>query len=162
MSLIAHGKAVSFSYVLKGDDGAVIDSSGNQAMPYLHGFSNIIPGLEAALEGKAVGDRVEVTIPPEQAYGLPNPDGVQKVHRSQFPPDVDIEVGMQFQAQTADGHPIHVRVIETIGAYVTLTTDHPLAGKTLHFNVLVVDVRDASAEELAHGHVHGPGGHHHH
>jgi len=158
---IGHGKAVAFSYTLRGDDGVVIDASGDGALPYLHGFGNIIPGLEEALVGKLVGDRVQVSIPPEKAYGTFNPAAVQEVPRSQFPPGVDIEIDMMFRAQTGDGTPIDVRVIDTSPTHITLSANHPLAGKTLHFDVTIREVRDATAEELAHGHIHGPGGHHH-
>lgn len=158
---VAHGKVVSFTYELRGDDGNVIDASGDAAMPYLHGFHNIVPGLEEALEGQGVGATLDVKVPPEKGYGEVNPDAIQKVHRSQFPKDVDIQVGMSFEAATADGHRMRVHVIEQVGAYVTISANHPLAGQNLNFRVAIIDIRDATAEELAHGHVHGPGGHHH-
>lgn len=161
-SVIGHGKVASFHYTLRDDAGEVIDtSSGRGAMNYLHGHGNIVPGLEEAMEGRGAGDQFDVVVPPEKGYGTFEEDAVQQVHRSQFPSGFDPEIGQPIQAQTPDGQVIVFWVQAKKGAFVTLTTNHPLAGKNLHFAIEVVEVRDAAPEELAHGHVHGPGGHHH-
>lgn len=158
---LADGKVGVFHYTLRDDAGNVIDQSNQGPMAYMHGAHHIVSGLEEAMEGRVVGDKFSVRVPPEKGYGQHHADGVQKVHRSNFPKDVDIQVGMEFEAMAQDGHRIHVRVVETIGAYVTIDANHPLAGQNLNFDIEVVEVRDATAEELAHGHAHGPGGHHH-
>lgn len=148
-------------YELTSDDGEIIDTSkGNAPLAYLHGKGNLIPGLEAELEGKASGDTFQVRIEPEQGYGVRNEGLVQAAKREQFPAEVDLQVGMQFQAQTQAG-PTIVTVIRVEEDVVTLDGNHPLAGVALNFDVKVVEVREATEEELAHGHVHGPGGHHH-
>lgn len=157
---IAKNKVVSIDYTLTGEDGKVIDSSqGNEPLMYLHGAGEIIPGLERALEGKSAGDGVNATIAPADGYGAKNPALVQPVPRQQFPGVKDIAVGMQFQAQTNHG-PRVVTVVGVTDETVTVDANHPLAGQTLNFDVKVVDVRDASQEELDHKHAHGAGGHH--
>jgi FKBP-type peptidyl-prolyl cis-trans isomerase SlyD len=153
-------KVVSIDYTLTGSDGQVIDSSqGRGPLAYLHGAGNIIPGLEKALTGKSAGDAVNAKIPPGEAYGEKDPQLVQAVPRDRFPAQ-DIKVGMQFQAQ-GGGQSRVVTVVNVDPENVTIDANHPLAGQTLNFDVKVVDVRDATQEELAHGHVHGPDGHHH-
>lgn len=158
---IAKNKVAVIEYTLKNNDGEVLDTSeGGEPMAYIQGVGNLIPGLEDALEGKAVGDDVQVTIPPEKAYGVQNDDLVQVVERGVFQGVDDLQVGMQFQAQSDDGVQV-IWIAKIEGDEVTIDGNHPLAGETLNFDVKVVEVRDASAEELDHGHVHGPGGHHH-
>ena len=158
---VAKDKVVSIDYTLTGDQGQVLDSSnGRQPLAYLHGGGNIIPGLESALEGKFAGDKLNVTIPPEQAYGIRDERMIQTVNRSSFGPDANIQQGMQFQANTNLG-PRVLTVRDIQGDNVTIDANHPLAGQTLNFDVKVVEVRDASQDELAHGHPHGPGGHQH-
>jgi FKBP-type peptidyl-prolyl cis-trans isomerase SlyD len=159
---IAHHKVVSIHYkVVDVATGETIDSSDGAApMTYLHGAQNIIPGLEAALEGKQVGDELEVTVEAANAYGDYSEDRVQKVPREAFTGVDQIEPGMAFTAQTAQG-PVNLIVTEVEEAEVTVDANHPLAGKNLAFSVTVESVRDASEEELEHGHVHGEGGHHH-
>ncbi len=152
---------VLFHYVLKGDDGQVIDRSTTDPLAYLHGYSGIIPGLENAIAGKSVNDELEVTIPPAEGYGEIREDAVQSVHRREFPKDMDLQVGMPLRAEGPNGQAMSVWVEKIEGARVHITSNHPLAGKTLHFSVKVAGIREASAEELAHGHVHGPGGHGH-
>jgi FKBP-type peptidyl-prolyl cis-trans isomerase SlyD len=159
---IEKDKVVSIDYTLTGDDGQVIDSSkGREPLHYLHGAGNIIPGLESALEGKAQGDQVNVSVPPEQGYGPRDERMVQAVPRASFGGVAEIKPGMQFQAQTNAG-PRIITVVDVQGDQVMIDANHPLAGQTLNFDVNVRDVRDATQEELSHGHVHGPGGHHHH
>ena len=159
---IGKDKVVAIDYTLTGADGQVIDSShGQEPLSYLHGAGNIVPGLERALEGKSAGDHVDATVEPDQGYGQKNPTLVQAVPRAQFPGVKDISVGQQFQAQTNHG-PRVVTVVGVSPDAVTVDANHPLAGETLHFAVTVVDVRDATRQELDHGHAHGPGGHEHH
>ncbi len=159
---IAQHKIVTIHYkVVDVASGEVIDSSeGGQPMTYLHGAQNIIPGLEQALEGKQVGDEFEVTVAPADAYGEYSEDRVQQVPMAAFEGVEKVEPGMAFTAQTEHG-PINLIVTEVDEAVVTVDANHPLAGKSLSFSVQVESVRDASEEELAHGHVHGEGGHHH-
>lgn len=158
---VADNMAVSIHYTLSNDDGEVIDSSiGNEALVYLHGTGNIISGLEQALHGKAIGDKLNVRISPENAYGEFMEDRVQVISRAMFEGIDDLEVGMQFHADVSSG-PGVVSIIAIEGDNVTIDGNHPLAGLALTFDVEIIDVRPASTEEISHGHVHGPGGHHH-
>ena len=158
---IAKNKIVTIDYTLTDDEGVVMDSSkGGEPLAYVHGIGNIIPGLEAALEGKNPGDAFKVTIPPAEAYGERDEELVRVVSRHVFADVDDLEVGMQFQGRSGE----HVRefaVAAIDGDDVTIDGNHPLAGVTLNFDVTVVGVRNATAEELSHGHVHGPDGHGH-
>ena len=152
-------KAVTFHYSLRDDEGTVLDSSeGKPPLTYLHGEGNIVPGLEKALEGKQAGDEVKVTVPPAEGYGDRSEENVRNVPRRKLP-DGQLQVGRRVRLQTNEG-PIAALVVAIKGDYVTVDANHPLAGMTLHFEVKVEAVRDATAEELEHGHVHGPGGHH--
>ena len=158
---IAKDTVAKIAYTLTDPNGQVIDSStGRGPLAYLHGASNIIPGLESALEGKGAGDSLAVTVPPEQGYGQRDPNLVQPVPRASFQGVADIKKGMQFQAQTPDGARI-VTVVDVDPQNVTVDANHPLAGMELKFDVKVVDVRAATAEELQHGHAHGPEGRNH-
>jgi FKBP-type peptidyl-prolyl cis-trans isomerase SlyD len=158
---ITKDKVVSMHYTVKTANGEVIDSSeGREPLMYMQGHQNIIPGLEQALEGKKAGDKVEPVIEAAMAYGDVNEALIQQVPRSAFEGVDKLEVGMHFQAQSEQG-PVHVKVTDIQDDTVTVDGNHPLAGQTLHFSVEVVDVRDATAEELAHGHAHGAGGHQH-
>ncbi|MEB3767800.1 peptidylprolyl isomerase [Acinetobacter sp. MD2] len=160
MTAIANNHAVSFHYTLTNAEGETLDQSQGEPLAYLHGAGNIIPGLEKALEGKTVGDKFKVTIPAAEGYGEYNPDLVQEVPAKMFQGVENIEAGMQFQAQTDDGVQI-VTVKAVEGENVIVDANFPLAGQDLTFDVEIVDVREASEEELDHGHVHGAGGHHH-
>jgi len=145
-------------YALKDDEGVILDQSQpGQPLSYLHGHKNIIPGLESALEGKSQGDTVAVRVAPEDGYGAPNPALEQVVPRDRFQGVESLEVGMQFQASTEQG-PISVRVVKIEDDDVTVDGNHPLAGKHLNFDVTVQEVRAATEEELAHGHIHKEGG----
>tara|TARA_B100001250_G_scaffold412823_1_gene445088 strand:+ start:1621 stop:2145 length:525 start_codon:yes stop_codon:yes gene_type:complete len=159
---IAQHKVVTIHYkVTDVDSGEVIDSSeGGAPMTYMHGAQNIIPGLEAALEGKSVGDEIEVTVAPADAYGEYSEERVQQVPIEAFQGVEKVEPGMAFTAQTEHG-PVNLIVTEVEETMVTVDANHPLAGKALKFEVTIDSVRDASEEEVAHGHVHGEGGHHH-
>jgi FKBP-type peptidyl-prolyl cis-trans isomerase SlyD len=159
---IAQEKVVSIHYTLKNAEGSVLDSSsGSDPLAYLHGAGNIIPGLESAREGKEAGEKLAVTVEPGQGYGDRDERLVQDVPRAAFKDVQELAPGMQFQAQGPQGTRLVV-VTQVAEETVTVDANHPLAGQTLHFEVEVAEVRDATAEELEHGHVHGPGGHHHH
>jgi FKBP-type peptidyl-prolyl cis-trans isomerase SlyD len=159
---IAADTVVLIHYTLKDDEGKVIDSSaGGDPLAYIQGHGNLVPGLEKALEGKSAGDRIEVTLPPSEGYGTRSEELVQRVPKRQLQGSGDIRKGMQFRAQTDEGLRVFT-VTALVGDMVTLDGNHPLADQTLHFNVEVTEVRAATEEELEHGHVHGPGGHHHH
>ena len=158
---VSKDKVAIINYTLKDDEGNVVDQSENGEFAYLHGASNIIPGLENALEGKTAGDALVVTIAPAEAYGERDESRIQAVPRAMFPPDVEVEVGMQFHAQSPEGQTLMVTVAAVETDTITVDGNHPMAGKTLHFDVAIVEVRDATQEELDHGHVHH-GDHHHH
>jgi FKBP-type peptidyl-prolyl cis-trans isomerase SlyD len=158
---IATNSIVSFDYTLTNGDGQVLDtSSGKQPLSYLHGAGNIIPGLESELAGKQVGDNVKVTVAPAEAYGERDEKLVQPVPRAAFKGIDQIQPGMQFTAQSPQGARI-VTVVAVAEEQVTIDANHPLAGQTLHFDVTIRDVRQATEDELNHGHAHGPGGAHH-
>lgn len=160
MTAIANDLVVEFNYTLTNGEGQILDKSEGQPLAYLHGASNIIPGLENALLGKTVGDKLTVTVPAAEAYGEYHAEMVQEVPRQMFQGVDNIQPGMQFQAQTEDGVQfVTVKAVE--GENVIIDGNHPLAGQELTFDVEIVSVREASQEELDHGHVHGAGGHHH-
>ena len=151
----------SIEYTLTDDSGEVIDTSKERGpMAYLHGTGGLIPGLEAELEGKQAGDEFKVRIAPEKGYGLRNDEMVQDIPRTDLPADLDIQPGMQFQTQSPTGMAV-VTVVAVNGDQVKMDGNHPLAGVALNFEVKIVEVREPTAEELEHGHVHGPGGHNH-
>lgn len=159
--LVASNKVISIDYTLRNDAGDILDQSTPDApLLYLHGHNNLISGLEAALAGKGQGDQIEASIPPEEAYGPYNETLIQTVPREMFQGIDQIEPGMQFQAQTEQGVQV-VTVKEASDEGITIDANHALAGETLHFDVTIKEIRDASEEELSHGHVHGPGGHAH-
>jgi len=158
---IAQNSVVAFHYTLTNDAGEVLDSSeGREPLTYLHGAGNIIPGLEKELEGKAAGDKVEAKVAPAEGYGELQEQLVQEVPRDAFQGVEGIEPGMQFQAQT-EGGPLMVTVTKVEGDTVTVDGNHPLAGQHLNFDVEIAEVREASQEEVEHGHVHGEGGQEH-
>ncbi|OMH30263.1 peptidylprolyl isomerase [Motiliproteus sp. MSK22-1] len=157
---ISDKKVASIHYTLKNDKNETLDSSaGSEPLVYLQGFGNVVPGLENALAGKKAGDTFDVTVAPEEAYGPIQSELVQEVPRDAFDGVEEVSVGMRFEAQTASG-PISVEVVAVEEDQVTVDGNHPLAGETLHFNIDVVEVREATEEELEHGHVHGPGCNH--
>ena len=158
---ITQDQVVSIHYTLADDAGQILDQSAEGApLAYLHGRGNLIPGLERELTGKSAGDRLRVKIPPADGYGEYDAALVQRVPRRALKGVADLRVGMRVQAQTPQGART-VTVTHIIGDMITLDGNHPLAGKNLTFEVQVAEVRSATAEELSHGHVHGPGGHHH-
>lgn len=158
---ISNEKVVSIHYTLTDEEGEVLDSSeGKDPLNYIQGTNAIIPGLENALEGKTEGDKFNVTIPPEEAYGKRNENNIGYIDRKNFGDIKEIHPGQQFQMQSQNG-PVIIRVLEVNDDKVKVDANHDLAGKTLNFEVEVMNVRDATKEELDHGHVHGPGGHQH-
>jgi len=155
-------KIVTIDYTVTDGQGGEIDSSKDgDPLVYIHGVGHLIPGLEKKLEGKSAGDSLTAIIPPEEAYGQRDEALRQVVARDQFEDPDKLQVGMQFEAQGEGDDSEVVTVISIEEEDVTLDANHPLAGITLHFEVQIVEVRDASQEELDHGHVHGEGGHHH-
>lgn len=158
---ISADKVVLIDYTLTNDNAETLDSSkGRDPLAYMHGKGQIIPGLEKALEGKAAGDVLEVTIPAAEAYGERHEDRVATVPRTNIQGPGELTVGMQLHTR-GEGGPSVVTVTQIDEETVTVDANHPLAGQTLHFAVTIKEVRDATAEEISHGHVHGPGGHHH-
>ena len=157
---IGQDRVVMLRYVLRNDAGDVLDQSGDgEPLAYIHGNGNIIPGLEEALTGRVAGDKLSVAVPADKAYGAHDPGLIQSVPRRAFS-GTEVKPGMRFHAQTEEG-PRAVVVTRVQGDMVTIDGNHPLAGQNLNFEVEVAEVREASAEELEHGHVHGAGGHEH-
>ena len=156
---ITNNTAVSFHYTLTNNSGEVLDSSvGAEPLLYLHGAGNIIPGLEAALVGKVAGDKLNVSIQPADAYGEIDENMKQVVSIKMFE-GMDVEVGMQFHADVTYGSGV-ITITAIDGDDVTIDGNHPLAGEHLNFDVEIVDVRPATADEISHGHIHGAGCHH--
>lgn len=161
-SLIADGKVVSLHYTLRDDQNEVIESSfGSEPMLYLHGAQNIVPGLEKALNGQGVGFKGKITVAPAEAYGERVDEPPQAVPRTAFPAHVELEPGMSLLARGPNNQQVPIWVVAVEGDKVLVESQHPLAGVTLNFEVEVLAIRDASAEEQQHGHPHGEGGHHH-
>lgn len=158
---IEKDKVVSIEYTLRDDSGEVLDSSeGREPLAYLHGNGNLIPGLEARLEGRSANESLKVSVAPADGYGEFDATQIVDVPRSQFTGVADLSVGMQFTASGPEGQRV-VTVTKVGLETVTVDGNHPLAGQTLNFDVKIVDVRDATSDEISHGHVHGAGGHHH-
>ena len=158
---IVDQKVVTLHYTLTDNEGRVIDQSEDGSFAYLHGASNIIPGLENALSGKSAGEELSVAVSPEDAYGDRDESMLQQVPKNMFEDTDQIAVGTQFHAQGPNGEMLVVTVMEVQEEHVLVDGNHPLAGVELNFDVKIIDVRDASEEEVEHGHVHGPEGHHH-
>ena len=157
---IADRRAVTISYTLKDDADQVLDSSeGRAPLTYLHGTGTIVPGLEKALAGKQAGDVVKASLAADEAYGPRDEKRIRNVPLRKLPAG-KVTPGMRYRVQTEHG-PIAALVKDVKGDYATVDLNHPFAGMNLHFDVTVVGVREATEEELAHGHVHEPGGHHH-
>jgi FKBP-type peptidyl-prolyl cis-trans isomerase SlyD len=149
------------NYTLRDDEGNVLDASEGEPLEFLHGHSNIIPGLERELTGLKVGDKKKVSVTASDAYGEYDPELELTLEREQFKGEVPPE-GAMVELQSEDGDVIFGRVARVTDKEVVLDANHPLAGKRLHFDVEITSVRDASEDELSHGHPHGPDGHHHH
>jgi FKBP-type peptidyl-prolyl cis-trans isomerase SlyD len=158
---ISKDLVASIHYTLKNADGEVLDTSdGQDPLHYVHGASNIVPGLEKELEGKATGDSLAVVVEPIDGYGEYNPELIQELPKDMFAGVDNIEAGMEFQAQTPEGGMQIIEVKSIDGDKITVDGNHPMAGQTLHFDVEVTDVREATADELEHGHVHSEGCNH--
>jgi len=163
MIMIQDGSVVTLAYKLKNPDGQLLDESpDNEPLVYLHGGSQIVPGLENALKGLTPGSKKDVVVQPEDGYGEVSPELRFEVKKEQFNSTGPVEVGMQFQAEHPSGQILIFRVEEVKEDTIKVDGNHPLAGVPLHFSVEIIGVRDATAEEKAHGHAHGPDGHHHH
>jgi FKBP-type peptidyl-prolyl cis-trans isomerase SlyD len=158
---IEAGKVVTMRYALTGPDGKVLDESDDEGMDYLHGADNIVPGLEKQLVGHIVGDTLTAVVSPEEGYGQ-RKGSPQMIPRSSFPDDVELEVGMEFEAEGPNGEPLPLWITAVTATEVEIDRNHPLAGMELKFEVEIVAIRAASDEEKAHGHPHGPDGHGHH
>lgn len=159
---IGDGMVVSIHYTLTDDDGTVIDSSsGGEPLEYLHGHGNVVPGLERGLKGHSEGESLKVDVSPAEGYGEHDPRGLTRVPRDSFPDDMEIEPGMQFSGEDDKGEEQAIWIAAVEGDQIVIDRNHPLAGQTLHFEVTIQRVRNATREELSHGHVHGAHGHHH-
>ena len=152
---------VTFHYTLRDEAGTTMETSrGGHPATYLHSLQNIIPGLATAMNGRSAGDVFSTTVKPEEAYGVRNPDAIQRVPIKHLSCNGKLHAGDVVQLSTTDG--MRTVTVTKAGRHTAdIDTNHPLAGQTLVFDIEVVDVRRATAEELAHGHVHGVGGHHH-
>lgn len=158
---IAEKTVVSLNYTLKNGEGELLDTSeGREPLVYLHGVGQLIPGLENELAGKGAGEAMQVVIKPEDGYGSRRDDLLKTVAKDGFQGEEEMQVGMQVQLDTEHGPAIAV-ITSIEGNDVVLDLNHPLADMTLHFDVKVEEVREATEEEISHGHVHGPGGHQH-
>lgn len=155
---ISQNRVATLNYTLTDEQGNKLDESHDDSFAYLHGAQNIIPGLEKELEGKRAGDTLVVTVSPAEGYGERNDSMTQTVSKDMFEMDDDMQPGMQFHAASPDGQMVVVTVTAIDGDEITIDGNHPLAGVTLTFDVSIVDVRDATEEELTHGHVHAEGG----
>lgn len=156
---ITKNTVVTAQYVLKNDKGELLDeSSAENPMAYLHGHGDVAKGLEDALEGKAVGDKVQVTLTPEEAYGPYSEELVQTVSKEMFSDMDDLETGLVFHAETPEGDIREYEIVGIEGESVTIDGNHPLAGETLDFTIEVTELREATAEEIEHGHLHGEDG----
>ena len=158
---ITTGSVVVFDYTLTDDDKDIIDSStGSEPLAYIQGEGQIVPGLEKAMEGKKAGDSFKMSVSPEEGYGVHDPENISVVPADQIEGGDELEEGMQLHTEGEFGEQT-VLITKVDGNEVTIDGNHPLAGMTLHFDITIREVRPATKEELDHGHVHGPGGHHH-
>ncbi len=158
---ISKNSVVTLNYTLKNDAGDILDQSQDGSFQYLHGAGGIIPGLENQLDGKSAGDNFTAHIEPADGYGERDESMIQVVPKDMFESGHPVEEGMQFHAQSPEGDMLTVTIVKVEGDEITVDGNHPLAGMALNFDIEVADVRAASEEEIAHGHVHGPDGHHH-
>ena len=160
-SSIGKDSVVHIHYTLTLDDGSIVDSSsGNEPLVYLHGHGNLVPGLERQLTGKRGGDKFAAVVEAADGYGEFDPDGEQRVPRDAFPADAQLEDGMQIYTEDPQGNVMPLWIKSILDDGITITSNHPLAGQRLNFQIEVVELREATPEELEHGHVHGPGGEH--
>lgn len=163
LNLVAQNMVVSFHYTLKDKEGQVLDSSeGGEPLAYLHGYGQIVAGLENALLGKTAGSKFAVTVDAKEGYGERQEQLVISVPKSEWTLPAHVGAGEIVELQSPEGDVIPARIVEINDAVVVLDANHPLAGEALFFEIELVEVRSATPEELSHGHAHGPGGHHHH
>ena len=158
-NLIADDVVVSLDYTLTVEGKLVDASEENEPIEFIQGYQNIIPGLEKELYGLAIGDSKEITVSSKDGYGETDPQAMADVPRSEFPKDIELELGLELALQQPDGEVLHAIVTAIGDEMVKLDFNHPLAGKELNFRVTVIDLRPATNEEIAHGHVHGDHGH---
>ena len=155
-------KVITMNYTLKDSEGIVIDTTEDKgAFSFISGVNQILPKLEEEMGTMLIGSKKNVKLSAEDAYGVYDENAIQKVEKSSFPDNTTVEVGMGFVANSPEGHPMPFKVTAVEEKEVTIDFNHPLAGKNLEFDVHLVDIRNASEEEIAHGHAHGPGGHNH-
>jgi FKBP-type peptidyl-prolyl cis-trans isomerase SlyD len=160
---IGANKVVTMNFTLTDDEGNVLDTTDHGGpFSYLSGSNNILPKLEEAIDSMIIGTKKQISLVSTDAYGNYNEEIVQVVGKENFPEDFELEVGLSYVASNPDGVQMPFVITEVRDEDVTIDFNHPLAGKNLNFNVELLDVRDATQEELSHGHVHGPDGHHHH
>ena len=151
---VEKNKVVEIDYTLKDDSGQVLDSSqGSEPLSYIQGIGNLVPGVENALEGKSSGERVEITVPPESGYGVRDDSLLLTIEREKFAEVDDLKEGLRFRMDTPEG-PMTFTVVKIDETEVLVDGNHPLAGMTLNFDITVQSVREATTEELEHGHVH--------
>jgi FKBP-type peptidyl-prolyl cis-trans isomerase SlyD len=160
---IKQNQVVTINFTLKDETGEIIDSTqGNNPFSFISGNNQILPKLEESISIMLIGSKTNVKLNPVDAYGEYKEEAVQTVDRSEFPQDVELEEGMSFMAHTPEGKQVPLTIAGVEGDKVTVDFNHPLAGRALEFDVELLNIRDATLEELQHGHVHGPDGHHHH
>ncbi|MFN0056859.1 MAG: peptidylprolyl isomerase [Planctomycetota bacterium] len=160
---ISDGKVVTLHYTLTGVNGDVLDSTeGQDPFTYLHGTASIVPGLESQLTGQTAGTHLKLVVKAVDGYGAFDPDDVEIVPRSSFPADAQLETGMQIHVEDEEGEESNAWISAVDEDEVKLNFNHPLAGEELNFAIQILEVRAATREEIAHGHAHGAGGHHHH
>lgn len=157
---VQDGQVVSMDYTLHVNGEKIDTSEGQGPLEFLQGSGNIIPGLERELYGMAVGENKKVLVTPEDGYGSLDPEAFIDVPKEQFPPEIPLEVGVEIQVRDENGQPMHARIDEVKADTVKLNFNHPLAGKELQFDVTIVSLREATAEEINHGHAHSDGHHH--
>lgn len=156
-------KVVTFNYILKDDNGALLDSTEKGGpFSFISGNHQILPGLEEAIGNMIIGSKKNIKLAAADAYGEYDENAVQKINRTLFPEEAELEIGMTYFAHSPEGQHLQFVITEMENDDITVNFNHPLAGKNLEFDVELLDVRDATPEEISHGHVHGPGGHHHH
>ena len=155
-------QVITITYTLKDEDGNIIEVTNREnPFSFISDNNQILPKLEENINGMLIGSRRTVTLTPEEAYGTYNDSAIQTIDRSEFPDDTELEEGMSFITDTPDGQQMPFIIKKIDGEVITLDFNHPLAGRTLTFDLELLNLRDATQDELLHGHIHGPGGNHH-
>ena len=154
MDTVTNDLVVAIDYTLRVDDEIIDQSVEGEPLAYLQGHQNIIVGLEREMLGMKIGESKEVEIEPKDGYGEADPEALMEIPKNQFPDHIPVEIGTELQVENEQGEPVYARIDAVENNVVTLNFNHPLAGKKLHFSVKVVELREPSEEELAHGHVH--------